>query len=1472
MERRSLPNCSSVCGQIILPIAIGLATWCLLTSQLLGEEIYHRSDQGDRPARTTMKINDQVLRTIRILISSPGDVAEERDRARQVIDSLRRRYVKRFLLKPLLWEELPLQMDTSFQQGIDLVLSKEQGVDIAIFILWSRLGSAVGPLIKKRDGGEYRSGTERELDLMLEARKKSGGERPAVLAYTRHDETCFEERLRGRPTAEKEDLIAQKKLVEQFITHNFTDQDRGHNTRAFHVFDRPVKFSQRLRAHLIELLDSSAGETTETVWDTDKQGPPYLGLNAFQPEHADIFFGREEETLETRFSLRERAKQGCAFLLLTGASGSGKSSLARSGVLPDVVEHELDDQVVGWRSLIVTPAELAPDPIRGLARHLASPDVWPDLRNDDATMTKLVRGFRENPELTIDLALQPAIDQLGTRHHGGVRLLLVIDQMEEIFASHVMTDADRSTFLRLVEALAHCGAVWVLATARSDFFHKIQSEPSLLRLLEGRGPMPVLPPSADSLQRLIEEPARLAGLRFEERGGLSLAHRILRDAVAHAELLPLLEYVLRELYEQSCKTNRCLTFASYEDLGGLEGAVGRQAESAFNSLPGDAQAALPELLPLLVTVDTTNEQAAVRRRARLDELRATTARQHLTDCLIATRFLTTDRQGQQAVASFTHEALLRRWDRIANWISFNREHLRIRSRILAAVTNWEKHQRRKDLLLSAGKPLDEANELIGSQMVLEKPVYEFIEQSRARVQFNTRVRRFAVASLCVLTILSCLAGALAWRARGLASEAQQVAEKQARELTQQVYDNSIAIAEREISQNYDIGKASSLLEGDSCPPKLRGWEWHYLMRLRDGGRVPLEGHATGLWAAEFSPDGSLVATCSIDGTLKLWNAESGDLIRSIDADEMSMFESAMGFVKAVTSKRIPITCLSFSPDGMKIATGSLFPQFSGGVKPDRDSPGLVRIWDVASGKLASSFQDQKGVVLSLTYSPDGQRIASSSINPDNSFVVWDVKTGQVVKRVVGHKSHLHRLRYSPDGLTLAAGETDGIVKLWDSSTFEEIRSIDAHRGPVVGISFLPLDGHRFATAGEDGMIRVWRTDSGEMIHEMEGHSGGACDVRYSPDGSRLASGGFDKTVRLWDAENGKPKITLRGHTELIWNVAFSRDGRRLVSASFDKTARIWDATPRPAAVVAGEFAAAGHRERVNTVASCTGSDYFVSGGWDKTIRVWDARTGKVVSLLEGHQGTVWCVALSPDGSKVASASWDHTAKIWHSHTGKLLLTLEGHTAPVHCIAFSPDGTRVATGAFDGQMKIWNATSGSLIASGDGFIFPVMAVAFSPDGRFVASGGADKNLKIWDAKQGELLQELSGHQASIHGISYSRDGRIASASWDRTVRLWDIGPDGRSPGNSRRSDPDQVLQHADRVNAVAFSPDGKFVVSACEDKTVRIWNAVTRKEVGTPRPHRAVVWSVSFLGDGERLVSASWENPTWIHVWKPGAKY
>jgi hypothetical protein len=237
---------------------------------------------------------------VRIFISSPNDVKQERERAREVIESLRRRYARHFALKPVFWEDLPLQPEMSFQQGIDAVLCS-QGVDIAVFILWTRLGTPLGAFIRKADGSPYRSGTEREYDLMLQARaltrETEGVARPSLLVYTRRDDASFAEVLRkARSSEEHTRLLNQKKLVDSFLTETFHDQETDTNIGAYFSFDRPVTFSQRLRTHLQALLDDKVGNWDEVIWDCDTLGPPFLGLEAFQQQHAEVFFGREQET------------------------------------------------------------------------------------------------------------------------------------------------------------------------------------------------------------------------------------------------------------------------------------------------------------------------------------------------------------------------------------------------------------------------------------------------------------------------------------------------------------------------------------------------------------------------------------------------------------------------------------------------------------------------------------------------------------------------------------------------------------------------------------------------------------------------------------------------------------------------------------------------------------------------------------------------------------------------------------------------------------------------------------------------------------------------------------------------------------------------------------------------------------------------------------------------------------------------
>lgn len=716
------------------------------------------------------------MKTIRILISSPGDVAEERDRARQVVEQLRRRYVGQFDLKTLLWEDLPLQADMSFQQGIDLVISPKQGVDIAVFILWSRLGSPTGPLIQKPNGGQYRSGTERELDLIMAAKRDNKkrdptSDAPKILVYTRRDESSFDECLRGKSTDEKNQLLAQKKLVETFILEEFHDIETGTNVRAHHTFDRPVAFSQVLRKHLQEILDELAsGLTVEPVWDVEKLGSPFRGLEAFEFEHNSVFFGREDEVLEVHRALQQRARAGCAFVLVSGASGSGKSSLVRAGVVPAIVEQEVDNVVIGWRYLVCTPAQFAGDLCGGLARLLCSKDVLPETM---VSADKLAEGFKTAPpNVTVDQSIRPALAAAAQGKLGATRLLVLVDQMEELFTDKNLTDRDRDCFVSVLEALASSGVAWVLATVRSDFYQQCQGISALMRMKQSPGPSQIdlLPPEADALGELIRQPAKLAGLRFEEMDGKSLAGRILDDAAANRGLLPLVSYLLRELFEQRTPGG-LLTFASYRELGGIAGSLGLRAEQVFSKLPPKVQAVFGQVMHALCAVDLNpdSELAFARRHAQKSELEDTDEKRDLIAALVKERLLTTNLRGAAATITLTHETLLTAWPRLAKWISEHRELLRLRDDLEIEYHKWLRNGRKSSWLLTSSAQLEEgrtflkqARTLLGNE---DKPLVEYIADSEKHAaelaQKNERGRKqeklaWVVGALVaiVLTILA----------------------------------------------------------------------------------------------------------------------------------------------------------------------------------------------------------------------------------------------------------------------------------------------------------------------------------------------------------------------------------------------------------------------------------------------------------------------------------------------------------------------------------------------------------------------------------------------------------------------------------------------------------------------------------------------------------------------------------------------
>lgn len=714
-------------------------------------------------------------KTIRIFISSPGDVAEEREKSKLVIEQLQRWYGDAVVLLPVLWEDLPLGPSASFQEGVDMVLSDENGIDIAAFILWSRLGSPLGG-ITKADGSPYRSGTEREFDMMLMAAEATGGARPDMIFYRRFDDDTFNRRLAAQSDrSEFEAMVAQRDLVNEFIGEMFHDE-HGHNTRAYHGFQQPVDFAGRLKVHLRQLIDRHLDESDVRLharW----MDAPYRGLEAFDLEHTDIFFGREEEVWKLEELLRQRETDPvdkCAFVAVIGASGSGKSSMVRAGLRANLTKYNLDESVSDWRSAVLMPGQAEGKILEALK----------DALKEEGALPEWQIKLRSNLAGTALEALNVASTNAG----GTVKLLLVIDQFEELFTDKRISDEDRNEFLNTLGELAQSGRCWVIVTMRSDFYAIAQQSQIFLNLKGDSGQFDLLAPGPDALRRIIEEPARMAGVKFEqhsqEQGGLRLSAKILEEAQKQPDTLPLLQDLLLELYEHRTPDNE-LTFKVYDSLGGLEGALSQRAENLFTGLSQKQQDAFGGLLHALVTVDANTEAFATRRRAAKNKLADTKERKALIDALIGARLLTAGGDGE-ATVSLAHEALLRRWPRVSNWVSANREHLRIRSHVEQAMKRWKTNKEHTSLLLPEGLELEEGLSLANhAPHLIDGEEYAaargFIKASHnhalARQKRATRVRRAVMTGLSALTITAVAGGILAWFQKNEAVDARGDADQ-----------------------------------------------------------------------------------------------------------------------------------------------------------------------------------------------------------------------------------------------------------------------------------------------------------------------------------------------------------------------------------------------------------------------------------------------------------------------------------------------------------------------------------------------------------------------------------------------------------------------------------------------------------------------------------------------------------------------
>jgi len=1110
---------------------------------------------------------------------------------------------------------------------------------------------------------------------------------------------------------------------------------------------------------------------------------PYRGLARFEPEDSRWFFGREDVT-ELISTLAD--EDNPLPLVLIGASGAGKSSLLRAGLIPRLTS----------RVALIEPADAPLDALR-------------------AQVT----------------GLQAAADDAG-------RPAIVVDQFEAVF-TQCQDEGERREFISEICELAK--STLVIVAMRADFYGNALRYPGLAAALQARqivlGAM-----STEQVRRAITEPARLARLDVEEGLVGLLLHDLAPPEVAGAEdayepgALPLLSHALLATWQHS--RGGTLTIADYLASGRITDALTRTAEAAYGSLsPGEQEVARRLFLRLVHVAD---DAPPTRATVRLGELRAwgddTGA---VLGRFVGDRLITLDADAAQ----ITHDALLAAWPRLRSWIDTGREGLLTAKRIADGARAWQQADR-ESAALWRGSQLASARDWTtdtGNLAPLGTLASEFVaasiaaEQAQARAE-RRRTRRLQslVATLAVLVVAVGTLAGFAFQQRQAANTARDNASS--REISveaDRVRSQDAPLAAQLSVAAYDTARtpqaAASLLESTGSPAAAR---------LVDSAGV--------LQSVSLSPDRRLLAVAAANGTLRLWDVASpghpvpagppldpasGSPLYTTAFSPDGRILAAAGAGRTVqlwglsrtghpmrlgtlTGPGNTVYSVAFSPDGRTLAAGSAddtvrlwdvsdtaHPRpfgtpltgpagyvqsvaFGAGGKilAAGSADKTVRLWDVtdpaAPKPLGGPLTGPQGLVSGVAFSPRGNLLAAAS--QDHKLWLWRVSGGKVTSDgiLTGAVNWLNAVAFSPDGTAVAAGTADASVLVWDLAS----RSLTAtlpHPQPVTSLAW---DGTgRLAAGDADGTVSMWALPA-PVLPTGNGSTG----VAYSPGGTTLAVGG--RSVELWDAVRRTPAATRPLPPGTFTNgITYSPDGDLIAIASSDGTARLLDA--RTLAPVSAPFrvTAKGNAE---SVAFSPDGGLLVTAADDGTLRLWslaDRTRPRQLASVHDSGTYVYTVVFAPNGRMIAAASTDNVTRLWDVAGSARLVPLgkplTGPASYAIGLAFSPDSRLLAVGSADKTVRLWNVSDpGHPALAGAPLTGPtsyVWAVAFSPDGRTLAAGVTDGTVWLWhlaDPAHPLLIATLSGPAGHVYSVAFSPSGRVlAAASSDGTVHLWDASP-------------------------------------------------------------------------------------------------
>ncbi|BBJ22434.1 nSTAND1 domain-containing NTPase [Candidatus Nitrotoga sp. AM1P] len=1182
-----------------------------------------------------------------------------------------------------------------------------------------------------------------------------------------------------------------------------------------------VSFSHAGLEALANGLRKAGLDASTFLWPPEGQPErsPYPGLRALEEPDAAVFFGRDASIIRAIDQMRlVRERDVEQLFVILGASGAGKSSFLRAGLLPRLKRdstHFLVLPTIRPERAAISGSQGLLNSLKGALATAGQPMNHAQVRAELASIG-LAGVLRQIQPVQ---RIQQGMDRSGVPTDP--TFIIPIDQAEELFATDGQEEAGQ--LVTYIDALhQHLLAaqfpniggqrlrVLFLLTIRSDSLPKLQEQPALQGMSPVLFSLPAMPVS--EFKAVIEGPARR---HTETVKSLvitpELTEQLIQDAQG-ADALPLLALTLEWLYREfTTAQGTRIGYEEYQKLGGVRGVIGAAVGHAFER-PGQEPAIpaqrdeqerlLQQIFPYIATVDpdTGNWKRRVALRASLrQELPQADA---LVSRLIEQRLLLTDVRrvtdgGEPVeVVEVAHEALLRQWGMLERWLREFAEALSASELIRRSAHDWLRGDLDKVFLVHTAHRLDAAEAMFSDKRLAGRfePVDgQYLAACRQRDKRELEERENQLRELSMQTSLL------------LTSAAEAAADADH-------FDQSLRLA---------VLAAKVSFLHPAHPSAIA-----VLVRAAESSTLHtiFANHKDRVNFASFSPDGKCVVTASRDCSARVWDAETGKTVG------MPMMHDA------------EVISASFSPDGKRVVT----------VSDD-----TARVWDAETGKTVGLPMTHDSRVNSASFSPDGKHVVTASW--DMTARVWDAETGKTVGSSMRHDNTINSASFSPDGKHVVTASSDHTARVWNAETGKVLGAPMEHKEWIKTASFSP-DGKYVVTASEDKTARIWDATTGKAVGAPMEHDLPINSASFSPNGKCVVTASNDKTARVWNAETGKAVGLPMKHDRQVNIASFSSDGKRVVTASDDMTARVWDTETSNAVGVAMT-----HGDMVTFASFSPDGKRVVTASWDKTARIWDGDGGNAVGAPMKHDSTINSASFSPDGKYVVTASSDHTARVWNAETGKVVGAPMAHDSAVNSASFSHDGKRVVTASRNKTARIWDAeTSKALGVPMVHDVGWVNSASFSPDGKRVVTASNDKTARVWDAETGKVVGVPMTHGDMVTFASFSPSGKRVVTASDDTARVWDS-----ETGMAVSLE----MTHESRINSVSFSPDGKYVVTASDgkrvatasqDNTARVWDAETGNAVGVSMTHDRAIYSASFSFDGKRVVTASRDHTA--RVW------